>query len=382
MQPICNRYLTYPTEEEYTHSMEIGQCKVCGLIQISNPIPVVELVPRYDWISYNEPESHLDNLVERISGLPGITNDSQICGISFKDDSLLLRLKERGYKHIWRIDPEIDLGIIDHWAGVEKIQERFTLETVQAIARKYGEYDVIIARHILEHSHEMHKFMMALKQLLSPCGYLIIEVPDCSRALEEQDYSMLWEEHIVYFSPNTFHSSFSYLGLSVIDFERYPHSYEDTLVGIVRSCNEVVPFSLSEAFLKVEQKTGLVFSGGLIESRNRLKRFLHEFRKNHGKIALFGAGHLACTYINLLEVKDYFEFVADDNSNKQGLFMPGSHLPILEPYALVEQGIKLCLLSISPENEDKVIQNNYDFAEHGGSFSSIFPMSKYALQTK
>lgn len=380
MQPICNRFLACPVDEEYTHSMVIGQCNACGLIQISNPMPAAELMPRYDWISYNEPEGHLNQLAEIIGNLSGITRESTICGISFKDDSILMRMNERGFEYTWRVDPEADLGINDHQAGIETIQESFTPGAVKAIAHKYGKADVIIARHILEHAHDMLNFMIALKHLLNPHGYLVIEVPDCSRALEEQDYSTLWEEHIVYFTPDTFRSSFAFIGLSLIRFECFPYPFESSLVGIAQSEEKIVPSFPSESILERERNRALAFSEGLIEHRNRLKRFFPEFRKNQGNIALFGAGHLACTFINLLELKDYIEFVADDSPNKRGLFMPGSHLPILGSDALLERGIKLCLLSLSPESEEKVSKNNQAFIDQGGMFSSIFPVSKHALK--
>ena len=379
MQPISNRFLARPGDEEYTHSIVIARCHACGLIQISNPMPAAELLPRYDWISYSEPEEHLDHLAESIGNLSGITGESTICGISFKDDSILMRMNERGFEHTWRVDPKADLGINDHRAGIETIQERFTSGAVEAIAHKYGKADVIIVRHILEHTHDMPTLMTALKQLLSPHGYLVIEVPDCSRDLEGQDYSTLWEEHIVYFTPDTFRSSFAFFGLSLTRFECFPYPFENSLVGIAQPEKNIVPSFPSERILERERNRALAFSEGLIEHRSRLKGFFPEFRRNQGNIALFGAGHLACTFINLLELKHYIEFVADDNPNKRGLFMPGSHLPILGSDALLERGIKLCLLSLSPESEDKVIQNNGAFVKHGGSFSSIFPGSKRAL---
>ena len=69
MQPICNRFIKLPAEQEYNHSLIIGLCKSCGLIQLLNPFPAIELQPNYDWITYTEPEEHLDNLADIISKL-------------------------------------------------------------------------------------------------------------------------------------------------------------------------------------------------------------------------------------------------------------------------------------------------------------------------
>ena len=43
----------------------------------------------------------------------------------------------------------------------------------------------MIARHILEHAHDIASFLEALKGLLNPGGYLVIESPDFQRYLQD-----------------------------------------------------------------------------------------------------------------------------------------------------------------------------------------------------
>ena len=64
---------------------------------------------------------------------------------------------------------------------------------------------------------------------------------------------------------------------------------------------------------------------------------------------------------------------------KQGYLLPGSRLPIARSSALLERGIKLCLLSVNPDNENAVIEKNRAFLHKGGTFLSIFPSSRRAL---
>jgi hypothetical protein len=78
-------------------------------------------------------------------------------------------------------------------------------------------------------------------------------------------------------------------------------------------------------------------------------------------------------------LKEHIEFIVDDNPQKRGLFLPGSGLPIVGSDALISEDIKLCLLSVHPQAEDRVIENNQGFTEHGGAFASMFPRSKLAL---
>ncbi len=380
MHPVSNRFVVDPTDEEYLHPMVIGQCNACGLVQLINPVPADELLPPYEWITYNEPEGHLDQLADIISTLPGITKDATICGVSYKEDSMLARLRQRGFDHTWRIDPASDLGTTDAGAGIETIQDRLCPDIPSALWQKYGAPDVVIARHILEHAHDTPWFMETLHQLVKPTGYVVFEAPDCTRVLETLDYTTIWEEHILYFTPETFQNCFGFGGFSLARFECYPYPYENSLVGIVQPQMAATPALPSESVLENEKQRAQAFAQGLSQRRRTLNRFFSEYRQSRGKIAMFGAGHLACTFINLMGLKDTIEFVVDDHPRKRGLFMPGSRLPIYGSDMLIEENIKLCLTSLSPESEEKVIEKNQAFLNRGGKFASIFPASKHALR--
>ena len=56
--------------------------------------------------------------------------------------------------------------------------------------------------------------------------------------------------------------------------------------------------------------------------------------------------------------------------------MPGSKLPIKKSSALINEDIKLCLMSLNPNVEKKVIKKNKSFLKKGGKFISIFPYYK------
>jgi hypothetical protein len=375
-QPICNRFLVDPDQEELLHPLILGQCQESGLVQIFNPVPADELVPIYDWITYNEPEDHLDDMADTICGLPGISEDSSFCGLTFKDDTILNRLEARGFNRIWRVDPRDDLDIRIAGAGAETIQDRLTLETAKRLVeRRGGRVDVVIVRHILEHALDTLGFIQAVKELVNPGGYVIFEVPDCTRALEGLDYTTLWEEHLLYFTETTFRYCFSVAGLSLISFANYPYLFENSLLGIAQIEERVKPALPEQHFLQREKERMEEFVALLLERKSKAHDYLESHRQNAKKIALFGAGHLASVFINILDVGSYFEFVVDDNPHKQSLYMPGSGLPIKPSRALVDENIELCLLSLNPLGEDKVIGNNGDFISGGGAFASIFPYS-------
>ena len=60
--------------------------------------------------------------------------------------------------------------------------------------------------------------------------------------------------------------------------------------------------------------------------------------------------------------------------------MPGSKLPIYSSQLLESNKLNLCLLGISSESEEKIINTYRFFKERKGVFASIYPDSKYAMQ--
>tara|TARA_B100000315_G_scaffold124342_1_gene114323 strand:- start:2450 stop:3649 length:1200 start_codon:yes stop_codon:yes gene_type:complete len=379
MHPISNRYLTDKNNKEYTFQLILGQCDGCGLVQLTSLVPYKNLTPMYDWVTYNEPETHLDNLVEIINNLPGINNKSRICGLSYKEKSTLKRLNNLGYNNTWGIDLYEDLHIQNTNAGIETLQEVIIhSDVLDSILSKHGKSDIVIARHILEHSYDIKNFMNAIKRLVSKSGYVVFEIPDCTKVFNSLDYSTIWEEHIIYFTPETFKNTLDMGGFNLIHFEQYPYPYEDSLVAIVTT--EKATNKNQDINVEKERNVMNIFAKEFDNRRKVLNNFLSSFRKENGKIAIFGAGHSACMFINLMGIKDFIEFAVDDHPNKRGLFIPGSKLPIYNSSYLKKKNIKLCLLSLSPESERKVINNNKEFIRSGGRFFSIFPKSNYALQ--
>lgn len=381
-QPISNRFLRSPTDPEERFPIALQQCDTCGLIQIETPVPARALVPPYDWITYHEPEGHLDGLVDILMTLPGVGAGGVAGGVSFKDDTTLARLERRGLRS-WRLDLREDLGVAEAGPGygVETIQDRLTPGIADAIARRREPANVLLVRHILEHAGAPLDFIEALKRLVAPGGHIVFEVPDCSRAIEARDYTTIWEEHTLYYTPETLVGGLPRAGLRVERMENYPYPFENSLVAIASANGSPPPVRPADAaVVDHERRRGAAFGGAFNAQRDKVRRRLGDHRRDRGAIALFGAGHLAGTFVSLFGVDDLIECVIDDNPHKRGLYMPGSKLPIVGSPALVEREITLCLLGVNPIAEENVIGKHAAFIGRGGVFASIFPASAHALR--
>jgi hypothetical protein len=378
-QALTNRFLRSLDEVEYLHRCKLGVCRQCGTLQLESPVPVDEMRPRFDWISYNEPESHLDEVAGVLSQLPGVSAASTVGGITYKDESTLKRLNALGLPNTWLAHIKDDLGVESPLGGIESVQDRLTVATAEKLAAKFGRPDVLLVRHVLEHSYDIHAVLNATRELVKPGGYALFEMPDARKALERHDYTTVWEEHLFYFTPATLRNCFALAGFEVAYLNRFYYSQEDVLVAVVKSAAGPQPSPLTDRELAYEVDRADRFVRSFPRYRDRIRETIAGFARTRGKVAMLGAGHLSGAFINLYGLEDAIDFVADDNAKKHGLFMPGSKAPVRPSSALVARDIKLCLMTVRAEAEDAVAAKNAAFTARGGVLASVFPESKYSL---
>jgi len=374
LQPPSNRFLTKDESVTDMHPLRLGRCTACGHLQLINPMPIKMVSPRVDWIFYNEPEGHLDDVVKRFLELPGIDPGSGIFGLTYKEDTTIERLNKQGYNNTFRPDPEKFFGLSPE-AGLEKIQFAVTPETTHRILEERGQADLLFARHVLEHAHDPIKFTNALKSLVKESGYLVFEVPDSDRFMALFDYPFVWEEHISYFIEESLKRFLTRQGLQLIELFRYSYTFEDSLIVITKLQNGRTQQTVIEE--ASDSEVALVFGKNFDKMKSRIQQILLDYKNAGKKIGIFGGGHLAVKFLNFFDLSDKIDMVLDDHPKKQGLFMPGCSIPIVSSDNL--KAIDLCLLSLSPESEQKILKKFSSYREKGGEFRSIFTASPISI---
>ena len=372
-QPPSNRFEFKAPPQTERHPLTIGQCGGCGLVQLMSPMSLDMVKARFEWLVYNEPESHLDALVERATKLPDMAPGKRILGLTYKDDTTLARLDRMGRKNTYRYDPALDLGVKDRCAGLETFQDVLTGAPIPALIAKHGFADLLIARHILEHAHDPVSLLATLGKLTAPGGYLILEVPDCSKFVGACDYSFVWEEHIAYFSSETLAALIDRAGLTLHEIFVHPYPYENALIAVVRNDAPVRTKRSEAQDIRGLLKAGANFADSYENVKAQIQSRLRRWRQQGKRIAIFGAGHLAAKFINFYTLDDLVECVIDDHENKREMLMPGSRVPIRGGAALKD--IDMCLLSLNPESERKVVAKQQGFRDGGGQFMSIFALN-------
>ena len=374
LQPVSNRFYSLNSDQvapKFPLGIEIDS--ESGLIKLKSPFPVEELKPRHGWLTCFEPEDHLDNLVDKLIKLPRINNNSVIGAYSFKDDSTIERLNDRGYHQTWRIDPDSDL-CVDKMANVETYQQVFTLSKSMQIKEKYGAADILLVRHVVEHAYDISKFVEAISLLIKPNGYIVWELPSCEKYLVNGDCTMIWEEHTHYFTQFTFREFLEKEGFCIDSLNVIPYPLEDCIVAVTRKEHNRNKGILSDRKgVDVEVERAKKYIELLNSNKISIPFKLEEIHNKYGSIVMFGAGHFSVAFISILGIEHLIDFVIDDNSNKKGKKLPGGSIPIVGSDILYQKNIKVCLLGLNPQSHYKIINKHKSFVENGGLFLSIFP---------
>ena len=359
--PVCHRFPTSKGQVEQLYPLRLGQGVQSGLVGLVSMPPWQQLSPIYPWVICNEPEEHLDNMCHKLVEL--LKPAPHILGLSQKDDSTLTRLGA--------LLPDAHLSYYKH----EKMQEFVNpgVEVVQGVLCQ-GEvsgtdvagYDVIIARHILEHTHDTQIFLKRLKQLLKHDGILVFEVPDNQKAFNTAQHTVIWEEHSLYFTLDSLLNLLREFGFHIESSFRYPQALEDTLVVFAKiGTNEKVSRTVSSR--NYSEK----FHLGFEQQKRFFREQLTTFNQS-GPVAILGAGHLGVAFVNYYALEDLIQLVIDDDPNKHKKFLPGCQLEITSSEALLARGVKLCLLTCNPWNNKKIEQKYSAYIQAGGRFLSIF----------
>lgn len=380
-QPPANRFIEgdLSDSKQETHALAFGYCPECETVQLTNRMPVDAIRPRYNWLVYNEPEGHLDNVAAQLLQLPGINKQSNIVGITYKDQSTIDRLAQLGLSRGSCIE-ENDFGCPSALFGLETIQQALcNSKTISSIKTKYGLANILLMRHVIEHANDAKQLLISLREMIADDGYLVMELPDSEQIIKKGHHAFIWEEHISYFTESSLTSLANSVGASISWFSRYPYPYEDSLVVAFQFKSAAAfPTAINKAIACSHLEEDLQkFSHDFKSKQQSWRDKLMAHRSKEEKIAIFGAGHLATKFINFFNLNDLIDCVIDDHPNKIGMQMPGSLLPIVPSTELVKRGIRICFSTLNPESEIKVRAKLSDYFDKGGVLIPLFNETKH-----
>ena len=376
LQPVSNRYNKSSNKECLKTNLTLEQSNETGIIKLKDSKNPIAYKPLVKWIKYNEPEPHLDQFVKTILKKYFYNKKIVVGGISSKDDTTLDRFFKLGHK-IWRINEKKDLKI-SSGSGIETIQHHLKLNKLNHLNKKYNLADLLVVRHIWEHVYNQKEFSNVLKGLIKKDGMIFIEIPDCRKLLKSKDITMIWEEHLYYYTSRTIIISLKQNGFRIISKKVISYPTENSILLCIKPYKKKRNIILNYDSLKKEINLGVNYGKQYQQNKKYLHKLFSEIIKKKKEIVLFGGGHLSLAFIAFYDIYKYISFIIDDDINKKGMFMPGSSIQIKSSNELYNRENVFLLLTVNLTSEKKLIKlikNKYG----NYKIKSIFPLSKYSI---
>ena len=384
--PSANSFLKQEDlSSEKLYPLRVFICSKCFLVQIPEIITPNELFSDYAYFSsfsdtwLEHAKDYVDMMIERFH----LNHSSQIIEIASNDGYLLKYFVQKGIP-VLGIEPASNVAETAIKNGVPTLKKFFNTNTANKIKEKDGLADILLGNNVLAHVPDINDFIVGMKILLKPNGIITMEFPHLLQLIENTQFDTIYHEHFSYFSFITIQEIFISKGLEIFDVEEISTHGGSLRIFVKHSDNKLLEIKESvESLVKKEKEYGLDnmltyldFSKKIENVKNKINNFLETVKSEGKSVICYGAPAKGNTLLNFCSISsNQIEYTVDRNPHKQGLFLPGSHIPIKSVTTIQET--KPDYIIILPWNiKDEIMDQMKDIRTWGGKFVIPIPEVK------
>jgi SAM-dependent methyltransferase len=365
-----------------TFPLRLNVCETCWLVQTEDFTSADEVFTSdyayfsstsKGWLAHAKDYSV--SMIERFN----LGQNSQVIEVASNDGYLLKNFVLANIPCLG-IEPTESTAAAAEEIGVPTLKRFFGEELAQELIRQGKTADLVIGNNVYAHVPDINDFTKGLERVLATEGVVTLEFPHLMRLVEFCQFDTVYHEHFSYLSLVTVTRIFESAGLRIFDVEELPtHGGSLRIFGCRKDAHHAktpsVTAMLAEERLRCMEETVFYegFQSRAENVKNALLSFLLDAKKKGARVAAYGAAAKGNTILNFAGVRaDLLPFVCDAAAAKQGKFMPGSHLPILAPEAILK--FHPDFIVILPWNiAAEVREQLFELARRGTRFVTAVP---------
>jgi 2-polyprenyl-3-methyl-5-hydroxy-6-metoxy-1,4-benzoquinol methylase len=385
--PPSNNYLNEADlhKPEKKFPLRIRVCENCWLVQTEDFQSSEDLF-KEDYAYFSSTSTtwlmHAKEYCEKITNELKLDAKSLVIEVASNDGYLLKNFVSKGVPCLG-IEPTKSTATESEKLGIPVIQNFLTEELADDIITKYGQADLVLGNNVFAHVPNINDFSISLKKLLKPNGTITLEFPHLLNLLKYCQFDTVYHEHYSYLSAFTASKIFKSVGLRIYNIEKLnTHGGSLRIYGCHIGAN--IP-KLTSVDTIIEEEVAFGINNSKTYSRlqeyalklsHDLRNFLIEQKSLNKSVVAYGAAAKGITFINFSEIsKDLIPAVYDAAKSKQGKYLPGSHIPILDTAGLYQSRpdwIVILPWNIAPE----IIQSFSSLTKSGTRFVVAMPELK------
>lgn len=380
-QPPANRLLSEQelSQPETHYPLRAWVCSRCLLVQLEDHALPAELFAHYLYFSsYSQTWlEHSRRFADRCVQRFALGAGSRVVEVASNDGYLLQYFAAHGVP-VLGVEPAANVADVAEQRGIPTVREFFGLALARRLVADGGHADLVIGNNVLAHVPDLDDFVAGLAMLAGERGRVSVEFPHLLNLVRELQFDTIYHEHYSYLSLLAVCDVFARRGLKVIDVER--HSTHGGSLRVLASAGDGAPAAAVAEVLAEERAAGLdrvagyaSFAAQSALLRRNLLRFLLDARDADKRVVGYGAAAKGTTFLNACGVHaDLLEFIVDASPHKQGRWLPGARIPVLEPAEVFRQRPDYVL--VLPWNlRDEIIEQMRGVREWGARFVTAVP---------
>jgi SAM-dependent methyltransferase len=379
-QPLANALLTKQDQLEGVAPLVLVRCCSCSAIQLSVTVEPSAMFRDYLWVTGTSASSieHCAWLTEQI--FQRTEGDARrVLEMASNDGTLLKEFQTRG-ANVLGVDPAHNLAEIATDEGIETLPEFFDVPFAENLRALRGPFDIVIARNVLSHVPDPAGAVKALAVSLDKTGVCVIEFHRADVIANELHYDSIYHEHTMYHTLRSMASIVEDAGLTPFDVLPSPISGGSWVLFAAPAGAGVAPTNRWGDAWAAEQESGVWtsalwqdFASRVAEHRETLAREITSRADGGQVVVAYGASARSSTVLNACGLSSrQVASIADGNDRKQGLFSPGTRIPIEVPVTALERQPDAVLLLAFNFREE--IEQFLRAQEWRGDLINVFPL--------
>lgn len=387
--PPSNSYLTKEqlNEPEVFYPLKLFICENCFLVQIDEIKKASEIFNHeYAYFSSFSTSwlNHARNYVGMITKRFNYDDKSQVMELASNDGYLLQYFQKKNIP-VLGIEPSKNVARIAQKKGIETIVDFFGVRLAKKLMEHGRGMDLIIGNNVFAHVPDVNDFIAGVKIALNQGGVITLEFPHLMQLIEKNQFDTIYHEHFSYFSLYTASLILMKNGLEIFDVEQIPTHGGSLRIYGKHNKDETKKISPNVVNLLEEEQSKKMknlefyssFQLKIDKVKINLLSFLLEQKEKSKIVAAYGAAAKGNTLLNYCGISnDLIKFVVDASIYKQGKYLPGSHIPIVQEEMIKK--IKPDYIIILPWNLKNEIKDQLDYVQQWGA-KLVLPIPKLEI---
>lgn len=347
--PLSNAYLTAVTlrRPESWYPLRVLVCERCWLVQAEAHSRASEIFnDEYAYFSSFSDAwmAHAKKYADDVTTEFNLNQSSFVVEVASNDGYLLKNFVDARVPCLG-IEPTAGTAAAARSVGVPTIERFFGVDLAGELVRTHRHADLIVANNVLAHVPEPHDFLDGVHLLLADSGVATFEFPYLLNLIQQSQFDTIYHEHFAYLSFTATADLLQRSGLAAFRVQELP-THGGSLRVFVQPAEQGTRDveSSVDTMLKRERDAKLLsgdfyrgFQVNAIEVKNLFLQFLLDAAARGKTVAGYGAAAKGNTLLNFAGVgPDLIQFVVDRNPAKQGKFLPGSRIPIVDETVMVD----------------------------------------------